>query len=178
MTTSQHGDPAPTLPSRAAAIGRLVPISPQYATLPIQDGFNWTACIAGFEMESLYLVVFRSVRRDSADIATLIAHDDRAHDEARAASGLLYYFKGDVNERNECLSFCLWRNRSEALAAARLPLHRVATRLVDEMYVSYQLERYIITKDIPIGDLIFQPVPPERPPAGTSRSTTLGAHRA
>lgn len=159
MTTSQQPSADATVPS--LALQRLAPLAPHYATLPIDKAFNWPECFAGVTAGQWYLVVFRSVRRATADTATLIAYDDRAHEEARGASGLVQYFKGGLGEHNECLSFCLWRSRAEAQAAARLPLHRAAMRLIDAMYVSYYLERYIVTKHTGSLGLTFQPVAPD-----------------
>ena len=86
---------------------RPTPIHPEYASLPIQDSFDWARCFRSIPALRLYLVVFRSVRRASADLDVLKEHDDAAYAEALGAGGLLYYFKGEANERCECLSFCL-----------------------------------------------------------------------
>jgi hypothetical protein len=72
--------------------------------------------------------------------------DDLAYEEARAASGLLYYFRGSLNLRRECLSFCLWETQEQAEAATRLASHAAAADLTDEMYESFVLERWILTK--------------------------------
>ena len=55
-----------TLDHRAGlyeACRRISPIHPDYATMPIQEGFDWSSCLAGAAFGRLYLVVFRSVRR-------------------------------------------------------------------------------------------------------------------
>jgi hypothetical protein len=97
---------------------QISPIYPDYATRPIQDGFSWSSSLAGSAFEWLYLVVFRSVRRPSADLDLLREHDDRAYEKALEWGGLLRYFKGEANERGECLSFCLWETREQAIEAA------------------------------------------------------------
>ncbi|MCD6054051.1 MAG: protein PB2B2 [Rubrobacteraceae bacterium] len=100
------------------ACQRLCPIDPAYANLPIEQGFNWFSCLGDARFEGLYLVVFRSVRRAAADLALLEEHDDQAYAAALEAGGLLRYFKGEVNGRRECLSFCLWERREQALSAS------------------------------------------------------------
>ncbi len=124
------------------AFSQPTPIHPEYATLPIQDGFDWARCLRSIPDARLYLVVFRSVRRPSADLDVLKELDDRAYAEALGAGGLLYYFKGEANERRECLSFCLWESRQHALEAVGGPSHRAAAEIWRAMYESYELERY------------------------------------
>jgi hypothetical protein len=80
------------------ACQQISPIYPDYATWPIQDGFSWSSSLAGCAFERLYLVVFRSVRRASADLDLLRDPDgngvelyrDRPQDEwPRTADGEL-----------------------------------------------------------------------------------------
>jgi hypothetical protein len=131
----------------AEAFRDLAPVTAQYATVDIMDGFNWAECTARLEPGEWYMVVFRSTRREAADDLTLEMHDYGAYIEAeRRAVGLLYYFRGTANEHRECLSFCIWSSRTEAVRAAQLPLHRIAMSMVDEKYESYTLERYIVRK--------------------------------
>ncbi len=129
------------------AFDALRPRSSHYATLPIQDGFTWDECASLVPDGSWYMVVFRSVRREAGENLTLEMHDFGAYIEAqRRASGLVYYFRGVHNEHRECLSFCLWTDREEAVRAARLPLHRAAMAVADDTYESYSLERYTVRK--------------------------------
>ena len=130
-----------------AAFGRLKPITPEYPTLPIAEGFNWEAAMSGLDRGTWYLVVFRSLRTASADVQTLTEFDERAHGEALGGAGLLFYFQGQLNPRRECLSFCVWQRREQAQAAARLPLHQAAIGIVGQMYEHYRLERYWIEKE-------------------------------
>lgn len=146
--------PAPRPRSRvkpmsvADAFQLLAPVTARYATVPIRDGFNWAECAARLIPGEWYMVVFRSTRWEAADDLTLEMHDYGAYIEAqRRAVGLLYYFRGTTNERRECLSFCIWNSRQEAVRAAQLPLHRIAMSMVDEKYESYILERYAIRKE-------------------------------
>src|SRR5919112_5976319 len=131
-------------------------ISPRhsdYATLSIQDGFDWSI-LSSCSFDRLYLVVFRSVRRPDADLALLREHDDRAYDEALDSGGLLKYFKGHANERGECLSFCLWETREQARKAAAASSHASAADITACMYLSYVLDRYWLKKVR--GELAFE----------------------
>ena len=141
----------------AEAFQNLAPVTAQYATVPILEGFNWSDCTARLAPGEWYLVVFRSLRRQAADDLTLEMHDYGAYIEAqRRALGLVFYFRGTTNEQRECLSFCLWNSRQEAVRAAQLPLHRIAMTMVEEKYEWYTLERYAVRKvrDRPQVDLI------------------------
>jgi len=138
------------------ACQQIFPIHPLYANLPIEQGFNWDPCLQYEAFDSLYLVVFRSVRRASADLDLLREFDDRAYSEASNSGGLLRYFKGEMNEQRECLSFCLWETRDQARAAASGPSHGRAAGITASMYESYRLYRYSIVRVH--GKLSFQPL--------------------
>ena len=138
------------------ACQRISPVYPDYAARPIENGFSWSSSLAGCAFDRLYLVVFRSVRRPDADLALLREHDDRAYEEALVSGGLLRYFKGHANERDECLSFCLWETREQARQAADAASHRSSADVSAQMYLSYSLDRYWIEK---VGEkLIFEPM--------------------
>ena len=124
---------------------RISPRHPDYATLPIQTGFDWSP-LSGCAFDELYLVVFRSVRRPDADLVLLREHDDRAYEEALQIGGLLRYFKGHANDRDECLSFCLWETREQAREAASAASHKFAANVTAQMYLSYVLDRYWLKK--------------------------------
>src|SRR5215207_311865 len=140
------------------ACRQLSPEHPDYANLPIQDGFDWSPSLSGCQFDRLYLVVFRSVRRPTANLHLLREHDDRAYEEALTSGGLLRYFKGHANERGECLSFCLWETREQARQAADAASHRSAIGATAQMYLSYSLERYWIQKTG--EELVFEPIRP------------------
>ena len=144
------------------ACQQISPIYSDYATRPIQDGFSWSSALAGCAFERLYLVVFRSVRRPSADLDLLREHDDRAHEKALQSGGLLRYFKGEANEQRECLSFCLWETREQAIEAAGAASHRSAAEISVRMYESYVLDRYWLRKVVTTREerLIFEPIGP------------------
>jgi hypothetical protein len=144
------------------ACQQICPIYPDYATRPVQDGFSWSSSLASCAFERLYLVVFRSVRRPSADLDLLREHDDRAYEQALESGGLLRYFKGEANEERECLSFCLWETRGQAMRAAGAASHRSAAEISVRMYESYVLERYWLKKVLTAWEerLIFEPIRP------------------
>jgi hypothetical protein len=139
------------------ACRRISPINPDYANLPIEEGFDWSSHLGEAHFDRLYLVVFRSVRHPAADLKLLKAHDDRAYEDAIEAGGLLRYFKGEMNGRRECLSFCLWESRERARTASGGVSHRTAAQLTAQMYESYTLERYELAKG-GAGDLVFRPL--------------------
>ena len=146
---------------------RLSTIDPDYATLPIEEGFNWSSCLDEAYFDRLYVVVFRSVRRTSANLDVLREYDDRAYADAEGAGGLLFYFKGLVNERRECLSFCLWESRDQARRAASGASHREAAAITAEMYESYTIERYDLIKQGTQENLVFRRVE-EATPRGSA----------
>ena len=135
------------------ACRRISPRHPDYATLPIEDGFEWSS-LSYCLFERLYLVVFRSLRRPEADLDLLQEHDDRAYEEALESGGLLRYFKGNANERGECLSFCLWETAEQARKAASAASHRSATGITAQTYLTYVLGRYWLKKEA--EQLIFE----------------------
>jgi hypothetical protein len=137
------------------ACRQISPINPDYANLPIEEGFNWSLCLDDARFEELYLVVFRSVRRPRADMRLLKEHDDRTYEGAVEAGGLLRYFKGEMNGRRECLSFCLWESMERAVMASGGSSHRAAARITAQMYESYILERYELSKG-EAGDVVFR----------------------
>jgi len=140
------------------ACQQLSPIHLDHATLPIQEGFNWSSSLGEAHFERMYLVVFRSMLRATADIDLLYEQDELAHTEAIEAGGLLFYFRGEINERGESLSFCLWEDGEQARRASGSPSHREAMELVREMYESYSLERYDLLKvGGTKGSFVFRP---------------------
>jgi hypothetical protein len=137
------------------ACQQISPRHPDYATLSIEDGFDWSS-LSCCHFERLYLVAFRSVWQPEANLDLLREHDDRAFEEALASGGLLRYFKGLTNERGECLSFCLWETREQARQAADAASHRSAAGVSAQMYLSYLLERFWIQKSR--EKLVFEPI--------------------
>lgn len=128
------------------ACGRILPLSPLYAEGPVEAAFDWSP-LERVPFGRLYLVVFRSVRRADADVELLRRRDDRAYRSARRSGGLLLYFKGDLDERRRCLSFCLWETREQAVRAAASAPHARAAEISERTYESYDLERYDLLRD-------------------------------
>jgi hypothetical protein len=137
------------------ACRQISPTHPDYAVLPIEDGFDWSS-LSCCLFDRLYLVAFRSVWQPEADLDLLREHDDRAFEEALGSGGLLRYFKGHANERGECLSFCLWETREQARQAADAASHRSAAGVSAQMYISFLLERYWL-KNVEV-ELVFEPI--------------------
>jgi hypothetical protein len=137
------------------ACQQISPRHPDYATLSIEDGFDWSS-LSCCLFDRLYLVGFRSVWQPVADLDLLRERDDRAFEEALESGGLLRYFKGHANERRECLSFCLWETREQAKQAADAASHRSAAGVSAQMYLSYLLERYWVKKVEEY--LVFEPI--------------------
>lgn len=149
---------------------------PEYANLPIEDGFDWDDCLYDAPFDRLYLVVFRSVRRATADLELLKEYDDRAYEDAVRSGGLLRYFKGQMNDRRECLSFCLWESREQARTAAGGASHGRAAEITARMYESYRLYRYDLIK-LAGGNLLFQPLGEQAQEFGTPREPEVSAKR-
>lgn len=141
------------------ACRQISPRHPDYTTLPIEDGFDWSS-LYRCAFDRLYLVVFRSVRRRTADLDLLREHDDRAYEDALNSGGLLRYFKGHANGRGECLSFCLWGSREQAGKAAGGASHLDAAGITAQMYEYYVLDRYWVKRvETARGErLVFEPI--------------------
>lgn len=135
---------------------RLAPVSAGYASLPIQDAFNWQEASTELGNGDWYLVAFRSIRRAGADEERLTLFDELAHQEAATSPGFVHYFKGPQATDGSCLSFCLWDSRADARAASGRPDHVRAVSLIDEMYESYTLEFHRVTRAAG-GPLAFAP---------------------
>ena len=144
------------------ALATLAPVSDAYATLPVEDAFDWREVARALGDGEWYLVAFRSIRRAGADEARLNAFDDLAHLEAERAPGYVHYFKGPAGPDGACLSFCLWTSRAEARAAAGGPHHVEAVSLIAEMYERYTLEFLRVTGRAG-RPLAFEPY--DRPPS-------------
>jgi len=135
---------------------RLAPVSAGYASLPIQDAFNWQEASTELGNGDWYLVAFRSIRRAGADEERLTLFDELAHQEAATSPGFVHYFKGPQATDGSCLSFCLGDSRADARAASGRPDHVRAVSLIDEMYESYTLEFHRVTRAAG-GPLAFAP---------------------
>lgn len=139
-----------------------------YAVLPIEQAFNWGECLASVERGDWYVVAFRSVRRFDSDDSLLDDLDGRAFAEASGHSGLLHYFKGEMDDERRCLSMCIWQDRTRAGEAAALPEHTAAIAIARATYTSYVLERYRLGKRNGAVDLV-EMEPPQRSAAVDGR---------
>jgi hypothetical protein len=134
-----------------------VEIDPDYSRLPIAKGFNWDAAFAAVDAGEWYLVAFRSKHRADADVAALTWLDERASAAASRHPGFMYYFIGTPRPDGCCLSFCLWRSKSDAVAAMANPEHREAMVKGLPCFAHYVLERYQVSKQDSV--LAFTPLP-------------------
>ncbi|ORX48213.1 hypothetical protein DM01DRAFT_1259890, partial [Hesseltinella vesiculosa] len=127
---------------------KLHTISENYAHASIAAAFNWDEVAADLvdHEGDWFIVAFRSVRKAQADNHLLFEADEKAQEEAIHSGGLLKYWYGDLNFHRECLAMCIWVNREFALKATHKPLHLQAAKLANEMYDTYQLERYTLSK--------------------------------
>jgi hypothetical protein len=118
-------------------------------TTPISDCFDWPPVLEKLVhlqgSNTFYLVVFRSVRKATADSELLYTVDAAAQDEARISGGLLQYWYGTLNRQRECLAMCIWKTRQDAINALHKPAHKIAMHLASKMYDTYTLERYWLT---------------------------------
>lgn len=124
----------------------IVECDPAYSELPIEAGFNWVEAFAQVGDGEWYLVAFRSKHAPDADDAYLTWLDERASGAASLHPGFMYYFIGTPRPNGNCLSFCLWRSRQEAVAATSDPEHRATMELGLPFFAHYRLERYQVAK--------------------------------
>jgi hypothetical protein len=148
--TAAHGDPAhgvvPHISRIAPPFRPILECDPTYSELPIEEGFNWVEAFALVGDGEWYLVAFRSKHAPYADDAYLTWLDERASSAASRHPGFMYYFIGTPRPNGNCLSFCLWRSRHEAVAAVADPEHRAAMELGLPFFAHYILERYQVVK--------------------------------
>jgi hypothetical protein len=154
----------------------LAPVADHYSSMPVGEAFNWAPVAAALAPGEWYMVAFRSILRNDADLAHLTRYDDWAHEEAMAAPGFVHYYKGPLAPDRSCLSFCMWDSRTEARTAAARPAHRDAVALITEMYEAYFLEFLRVRKRDIESALEFEAydVVPEASPAAHLRRTQLG----
>lgn len=145
---------------------------------PRLDSYQRVDVFAGFDMpdvvarlhdvfdlpegQELYLVVFRSQRKDglsAEDIGLLTDYDHNAHEEAASKkdeygrTSLLHYFKGLPDADGFCMSWCVWTSEATAkLASGKEPKseepqgaeHHKAMHLARLMYQKYGIQTYRI----------------------------------
>lgn len=138
--------------SEITASELFVPLSDNYAVLPINQGFDLVGGITKLSARydiplgrDLILFVFSSTMRPGADIAGLIDHDDKAYEEVKDNPALLYYFRGETDKKRYCLSFCIWTDLEEARRASQGQAHSDAKILASSWYKSFDLKRYRVS---------------------------------
>jgi len=132
------------------ALHHFQPITPNYATVPYAEAFNWSELELALPLEDereWYCVVFRSKRRAESDAGPLYEADKKAHEEAVQNGGLIMYWYGTPHpETGLNLATCVWQSRAHAAAANSRPHHVRAMRLAAASYERYELERYRLCK--------------------------------
>ncbi|KKK24879.1 hypothetical protein P175DRAFT_0521662 [Aspergillus ochraceoroseus IBT 24754] len=146
----------------AKALTTLTNTRADYATAPYAESFNWDTVFqtlqdlansdpdpepetepetetappkkANWTPQSFYVVVFRSVLRETADLDLLYRLDFESHREAVESGGLLKYWFGVRNERRENLATCIWRSRHDARVGGTGPWHKKARGAARELY--------------------------------------------
>lgn len=121
-----------------------------YRVAPIEEGFDWPAILqettaqSGPVDEKLYLVVFRSQRKETADADLIAALDAAAHEEAMQSEALYHYFAGEIDENRRSLSWCLWTDQQSARDALVGSSHQTTAAHAEEFYGSggFSIELY------------------------------------
>ena len=128
------------------------PIVEDYQVAPVPSSFNWKEVVLdpveltptsdGSPVETFYLVAFRSLRKEDADIDRLIELDEVVNQDVKKRPGFLCYFKGELDGAKNCVSICVWTDRPAALQAVSATPHANAAALTSSTYVHYILERW------------------------------------
>ncbi|CEJ58983.1 hypothetical protein PMG11_07621 [Penicillium brasilianum] len=131
----------------ALALSFFKSIRDDYATGDYLESFNWNEVfdlVKGFveaeshtwTRQSFYVVSFRSRLKPGVDQDHLHALDAYSHQEAIASGGLLKYWFGTKNEKEQNLATCIWRTREDARLGGRGPWHAKARAAARELYES------------------------------------------
>ncbi|KAH9935605.1 uncharacterized protein B0H18DRAFT_418165 [Fomitopsis serialis] len=130
------------------ALHRFRAVTPDYATVPYAEAFNWDEIDLPEDAEhEWYCVVFNSKRRVGSDGSGLYSADRLAHEEAVQNGGLIMYWYGTPHpETRMNLATCIWQSRKDAIAANSRPHHIRAMRLAAASYDHYTLKRYWLRK--------------------------------
>lgn len=127
----------------------VAPVSHDHLDRTIEEAFAWREVINDVEREqrekrndvrfnlagrALYLVVFESVRNESADPEIIAALDDAAHQEALGSRALLHYYADTPDKNGRARSWCLWLDDKSAREAVSGPAHQEAMSRSAEFY--------------------------------------------
>ncbi|KAJ5587729.1 uncharacterized protein N7459_003494 [Penicillium hispanicum] len=129
----------------ALALAFFKPIHGDYATADYLDSFNWVEVfdlLKGFSeteghpwtTQTFYVVSFRSQLKPNVDQDRLHALDAYSHQEAVASGGLLKYWFGTKNDKEQNLATCIWRSRNDARLGGLGPWHAKARAAAKELY--------------------------------------------
>ncbi|KAK4685862.1 hypothetical protein P7C73_g4284, partial [Tremellales sp. Uapishka_1] len=125
------------------------PSSDKYASTPYNEAFNWSSLnLPANIYREWYCVVFRSRRKPSSSSLSLYRADREAHEEAVHNGGLIMYWYGVPDESGLNLATCIWQSRKHAINAISGPKHVKAMREAKDAYEIYELERWILSKDL------------------------------
>jgi len=150
---------------------RFVPV-PGYAGKPLPEAFedfegSLAPLLAEYpDVEAFDATAFYSRRRElltDQEQEELSRFDTGSYDGAIAAGGLVVYFRGSrkeglalpdqslgLNFAPDCMSFCVWESRQQALAGSASPEHAQASRRVGKWYANFAVKKYTITPDLKI----------------------------
>lgn len=142
-----------------------IPIIEDYATKPIEEGFDWEEIVFRVKQEneiplreSLYLVVFRSQRRFEEEAGERYIPDEQLAEldegvlkEAQGSSGedpsgFLYYFSGERDEDGNNISFCLWTSAEAVQKTSLGPDHHKAKLAARDAYKAIDFSAYTVSQ--------------------------------
>jgi hypothetical protein len=109
--------------------------------------------------ETLDVTAFYSRRRDclKPHLESVLADVDKeAWAAAKTLGGLVVYYRGQVINTDDklpdsslnldftpdCMSFCIWKSREQAVASLGLKAHRQATALASQCYAGFSIVKY------------------------------------
>jgi hypothetical protein len=139
------------------------PATEDYRNLPERpwDAFRWDG-VTDTRPDGLHLVTFTAILKSDAEpakIDELKGYDYRAHEEAAASDGYLWYFPDEFSAELTALSFCVWSSLKHGREASRKPHHKAAVEFARgegrNVYLQYMVRRYLLERDEPDAELRF-----------------------
>ena len=127
---------------------------PDYALLPVQEGWNWPKLLTiteelngwepGCDFKNKTLIAYRSVRSQEADAELLDEVDWTAFQDAmlRAEDNLSFH----LYVRGYNLSMCFWNSYEDAIKASESEAHKAAMRMTMASYDEVILERHRVSR--------------------------------
>jgi hypothetical protein len=153
---------------------RLVPVE-NYAVRPVPEAFENLDEVLLPELlqldapdEAVFdVTAFYSRRRPGLSIEeeqTLDSTNRAAFEAAIGVGGLVLYYQGQPLEREtppnsalgltftpNCMSFCVWQSRRQAVTGARLQQHRAAVAGTHTWYEAFGIKKYALTIASSVG---------------------------